>query len=77
VQSESFERAVAEGREALAASDPATAARRLRSGLELWRGPALANARGVTVEREAARLEELRLVASPSVTSALRPATLA
>ncbi|WP_309031454.1 BTAD domain-containing putative transcriptional regulator [Streptomyces alfalfae] len=38
-----FQRRVAEGRAALAADAPETAARLLREGLELWRGPVLAD----------------------------------
>jgi len=57
-----FERLAAEGRAALAAGDPAQAARLLRQALGLWRGPALA---GVVLhasgQGEVARLEERRL----------------
>jgi YVTN family beta-propeller protein len=59
-----FEGLLEQGRAALAANEPDQAAARLRAALELWRGPALAdlaNGRGPRVE--AARLEELRLVA--------------
>uniref|UniRef100_UPI0004C52681 AfsR/SARP family transcriptional regulator n=1 Tax=Streptomyces griseus TaxID=1911 RepID=UPI0004C52681 len=38
-----FQRRVAEGRAALAADAPETAARLLREGLDLWRGPVLAD----------------------------------
>jgi predicted ATPase/DNA-binding SARP family transcriptional activator/Tfp pilus assembly protein PilF len=59
-----FERLLREGREALAAGHSEQAARRLGDGLELWRGPALAD---FSYERwsqsEIGRLEELRLVA--------------
>jgi predicted ATPase/DNA-binding SARP family transcriptional activator/Tfp pilus assembly protein PilF len=59
-----FERLMHEGRGALAAGDSEQAARVLSEGLELWRGPALAD---FTYEgwaqHEIARLEELRLVA--------------
>jgi predicted ATPase/DNA-binding SARP family transcriptional activator len=59
-----FERLLREGREALAAGHSEQAARGLSAGLELWRGPALAD---FTYERwsqsEIGRLEELRLVA--------------
>jgi DNA-binding SARP family transcriptional activator len=58
-----FERALAEGRAAWAAGDPDTAAEYLRAALSLWRGPALVNVAGMAVELEAARLNELRLVA--------------
>jgi DNA-binding SARP family transcriptional activator len=55
------ERLVAEGREATAAGDPATAARLLREALGLWRGRALAEfADQPFAQAEAARLEELR-----------------
>jgi DNA-binding SARP family transcriptional activator len=55
------ERLVAEGREAAAAGDRATAARRLREGLALWRGRALAEFSDQSfAQAEAARLEELR-----------------
>ena len=59
-----FEQLVEQGRAALAANQPDQASASLRAALELWRGPALAdlvNGRGPRVE--AARLEELRLVA--------------
>jgi DNA-binding SARP family transcriptional activator len=55
------ERLIAEGREATAAGDPATAARLLREALGLWRGRALAEfADQPFAQAEAARLEELR-----------------
>jgi len=54
-------RLVAEGREAAAGGDPATAARLLREALALWRGRALAEfADQPFAQAEAARLEELR-----------------
>ena len=59
-----FERLVEEGRQALATGDPESASAKLREGLALWRGPALADfvyepfAKG-----EIAGLEELRLAA--------------
>ena len=57
-----FERLAAEGRAALASADAVTAHRRLREGLVLWRGRALADVAGVPfAQAEAARLEELRL----------------
>ena len=40
---ERFERLTEEGRSELAADDPERAAERLRAGLELWRGPPLAD----------------------------------
>ena len=59
-----FEQAIADGREHLARGDADGAARVLREGLALWRGPALAD---FTYERfaqdEIRRLEELRLTA--------------
>lgn len=55
------ERLIAEGREATAAGDPATAARLLREALVLWRGRPLAEfADQPFAQAEAARLEELR-----------------
>jgi DNA-binding SARP family transcriptional activator len=55
------ERLIAEGREATAAGDPATAARLLREALGLWHGRALAEfADQPFAQAEAARLEELR-----------------
>jgi DNA-binding SARP family transcriptional activator len=55
------ERLVAEGREAAAAGDPATAARLLREALGLWRGRALSEFSDQPfAQAEAARLEELR-----------------
>ena len=59
-----FERMLSEGRSAREASDHATAARRLRGALELWRGPALADfTYDPFAQAEIARLEELRLEA--------------
>jgi DNA-binding SARP family transcriptional activator/class 3 adenylate cyclase/tetratricopeptide (TPR) repeat protein len=59
-----FERLSTEGKGALAAGDPATAAVRLRCALALWHGPALADlAFEPFASLEAARLEELRLEA--------------
>lgn len=57
-----FERLAAEGREALAAGDPITAATRFREALALWRGAPLADFpyEGFA-ESEIARLEELRI----------------
>lgn len=56
-----FEDLLTKGREALAAERPAEAARALRDGLGLWRGPALAEFEEPFATPEAARLEELRL----------------
>jgi class 3 adenylate cyclase len=59
-----FERLVEVARRALAAGDAGVAAAKLREGLELWRGPALADLRHeLFAQREIARLEELRLTA--------------
>jgi DNA-binding SARP family transcriptional activator/ABC-type branched-subunit amino acid transport system substrate-binding protein len=61
---EQFERLVAQGREALADGDPATAAERLRAALDLWRGPPLADfGYEPFAQSEIARLEEERLAA--------------
>jgi predicted ATPase/DNA-binding SARP family transcriptional activator len=58
-----FEQLATEGREALARGAAGLAAARLRSALELWRGPALANvAEGGALAQEARRLDELRLL---------------
>jgi DNA-binding SARP family transcriptional activator len=57
-----FEQLVSEGRDALAASAAAQAARTLRQALSLWQGPALADFRYEPfAQAEIARLEELRL----------------
>jgi DNA-binding SARP family transcriptional activator len=58
-----FEDRLAMARVARTAGNSAEAAGLLRAALELWRGPALAGARGQFVERERARLDQLRLVA--------------
>jgi DNA-binding SARP family transcriptional activator len=58
-----FEDALRDGRAALELDDADKAAARLRDGLSLWRGPALDNVAGATAASEAARLDELRLVA--------------
>jgi predicted ATPase len=59
-----FERLVAAGRAALERGEAAVAANRLREGLGLWRGRALADVADVgSLALEGARLEELRLVA--------------
>jgi predicted ATPase/DNA-binding SARP family transcriptional activator len=59
-----FERLVGEGREALARGDASVAADRLREGLALWRGTALADLPNESfAQAEAMRLQELRLEA--------------
>jgi DNA-binding SARP family transcriptional activator/predicted ATPase len=58
-----FERAVADGRRALAQGDPENATERLGDALALWRGPALAECSEPFARHEGARLEELRLAA--------------
>jgi DNA-binding SARP family transcriptional activator/energy-coupling factor transporter ATP-binding protein EcfA2 len=59
-----FARLVDTGRQALGRGEPAAAAAWLREGLALWRGPAYGELAGAPVaQAEAARLEELRLVA--------------
>ena len=59
-----FERLAREGREALARGASRTAATRLRSAIELWRGPPYAGSDGDGVLRvEAQRLDDLRLLA--------------
>ena len=58
-----FEDRVARARGARADGDNAGAAGLLREALALWRGPALAGARGKFVANERARLDQLRLVA--------------
>jgi DNA-binding SARP family transcriptional activator/ABC-type branched-subunit amino acid transport system substrate-binding protein/DNA-binding beta-propeller fold protein YncE len=59
-----FERLLAEGRERLAEGEAAAAARALEAGLELWRGPPLADfAYAGFAQGEIRRLEELRLAA--------------
>jgi len=58
-----FERLLASGRQALAGGAAAEAARTLRLGLSLWRGPALADFRYEPfAQADIARLEELRLI---------------
>ena len=60
-----FERLAERGRALLAAGDPASAAPALREALELWRGPALADAgESESVRACLVRLEELRLAAT-------------
>src|SRR5215218_502611 len=58
-----FERALADGREALARGDVASARDLLGHALALWRGPALAEFSEPFAQHEAARLEELRVAA--------------
>lgn len=59
-----FEQLVAQGLDALAASEPARAREYLRAALGLWRGPALADVRIAEFgQSESERLEELRLLA--------------
>jgi predicted ATPase/DNA-binding SARP family transcriptional activator len=59
-----FEHLVERGGEALAAGRADVAAEALQQGLELWRGPALADFRYESfAQAEAARLDELRLTA--------------
>src|SRR4051812_4497633 len=60
LDAERFEDALAESR---AAARPEVAAERLRAALALWRGAALDGLDTPLVRMEAARLEELRLVA--------------
>ncbi len=64
LDSAQFEAAAAEGRRLLAESSPAAARGRLDEALHLWRGSALADfAFESFAQAEAARLDELRLVA--------------
>jgi DNA-binding SARP family transcriptional activator len=59
-----FERALIDGEGALAAGEPDRAAERLREGLQLWRGPPLADfTYDAFAQDEIARLQELRLTA--------------
>ena len=61
---ENFERLAAQGREALAAGDPAAAAAALRAAEALWQGSPLADLEFERLARvEAERLEDLRLAA--------------
>ncbi|MEU3463402.1 BTAD domain-containing putative transcriptional regulator [Streptomyces sp. NPDC006733] len=65
VDAHRFERLSAQGREALAAGDPARAAELLREALALWRGPALADVGDAPFARpQVTRLEELRVSAA-------------
>ncbi|GAA2024781.1 BTAD domain-containing putative transcriptional regulator [Polymorphospora rubra] len=65
-----FTSAAARARTAVAAGQPATAVELLRTGLALWRGPALAGAAGAFVESAAARLDEQRLSAYEQLATA-------
>jgi DNA-binding SARP family transcriptional activator len=66
-----FERGLATGREELAAGRPASAAAALGDALALWRGPPLADlADERFAQREALRLEELRVAALEGLTEA-------
>jgi DNA-binding SARP family transcriptional activator len=58
-----FSKLTAQARAALGDGDPAQASERLRTALELWRGPALAEFSEPFAATEAAHLEELRLLA--------------
>ena len=65
VDATQFERAVSEGRAALAAGDPGAGAALLRGALDLWRGPALVDVEDAAfAPGPVARLEELRLAAT-------------
>jgi DNA-binding SARP family transcriptional activator/pimeloyl-ACP methyl ester carboxylesterase/class 3 adenylate cyclase len=66
-----FARLAAEGSAALAAGDPAAAARQLTGALALWRGTAFAGIDVPSVRAEAARLEEMRLAVLESRAEAL------
>ncbi len=59
-----FEDLLLTGREARAAGQPELAASRLRAGLELWHGPALADIELPAVRDEADRLDGMRLEAA-------------
>ncbi|WP_073496486.1 AfsR/SARP family transcriptional regulator [Actinacidiphila paucisporea] len=61
VDAHRFQRLSAQGREALASAEPASAARLLREALALWRGPALADVGDAPfAAAQVVRLEELR-----------------
>ena len=68
VDAHRFARLAADGQRALGAGDPAGAAGGLREALDLWRGPALADAPHAA--GRAARLEELRLTAAEDLAEA-------
>ncbi|MFE2327065.1 BTAD domain-containing putative transcriptional regulator [Streptomyces sp. NPDC059385] len=64
VDAREFETTVTEANRALAAGDDARGADLLRSGLAMWRGPALGDVRqGGALRAEALRLDEVRLAA--------------
>ncbi|MGV9776821.1 BTAD domain-containing putative transcriptional regulator [Streptosporangium sp. NPDC003464] len=64
VDAHRFEQLAEEGRRALEDGDPERAATRLRAALDLWRGPALADAADAgSVQTRILRLEELRVEA--------------
>jgi predicted ATPase/DNA-binding SARP family transcriptional activator len=66
-----FEALLRQGRSHLRTDDPAAAVAVLESALSLWRGPALADVADEPFARlEAARLEELRLVAAEELVAA-------
>ncbi|MFJ2885473.1 AfsR/SARP family transcriptional regulator [Streptomyces sp. NPDC087305] len=58
-----FRELIARGERARRAGDARGAAERLREGLKLWRGPALAGVRGEYARNQRRRLDELRLSA--------------
>jgi DNA-binding SARP family transcriptional activator len=67
VDAETFERLLADGRQALAVGQPALAISRLDAGLRLWRGAAYSDFDDQPFTRaEAQRLEDLRLAAIES-----------
>ena len=71
VDAVAFEALARQGSQALAAGDPVVARRALRQALDLWRGPALADASGARFAiGPAARLEELRARAALDLTEA-------
>jgi DNA-binding SARP family transcriptional activator/streptogramin lyase len=71
VDSDRFERMLAEGRAALAADDATAAAPTLLAALGLWRGSALADFRYEPfAQAEIARLEELRIAAHAELAEA-------
>jgi len=64
IDSQRFERMLADGLRALETGDPRRASAKLTDAIAMWRGPALADlAYEPFAQREIARLEELRLVA--------------